>query len=528
MFKKPSFWLEKNLLVTVTASLVFVVAGLIGSSVALAAGPPAVNLGTAGNFAILSQAGITDIPTSAITGNVGTYPITGAAIGLTCPEVTGTIYSRNAAGPLPCRVTNATLLNTAVNNMGTAYTDAATRTPGVGPNLNVGAGTLAGQNFAPGTYTWGTPVTITGDITLTGTAADVWIFQISGTLNLANGIHVNLVGANPSNIFWQVADVTTLGTTSVFNGNILDKTLIALQTGAVLNGRALAQTQVTLDHSVITSPEVSTLPTPIFGSISGMKYNDTNGNGHKNSGEGGLSGWTINLMKAGSSSVLASTVTDGSGNYTFSNLGSANYKVSEVMQAGWKQTDHPGSVNIHSGTNSTHNDFGNRAQPIKVGPIHVTGAEDIGTCNNVWALDSFNKFYTISSASAAGAYNVKVEYRNGKFVSIAGISPGACEVSGGSGPGNGNTVGVGIKGTMEQLYNGTITGTLSGNSCTPAICVDTASILNTLFNPGWSWTILSDGGHWIWSNTYKARHHGTWFDTSVNWPFNDTGDITGS
>lgn len=440
--------------------------------------------------------------------------------------MTGTIYSRNAAGPLPCRVTDAAMLNTAVNNMGTAYTDAAGRTPGTGStNLNVGGGTLTGLNFVPGTYTWNTPgnVTITGDITLTGTATDVWIFQISGTLNLANGIHIILDGALPSNIYWQVAGVTTLGTTSVFNGNILDKTMIALQTGATLNGRALAQTQVTLDHSVITAPGGSTLPTPIFGSISGMKYNDLNGNGHKNSGEGGLSGWTINLMKAGSPVVLASTVTDGSGNYTFSNLGSANYKVSEVMQAGWKQTDHPDSVNIHSGFNSMHNDFGNHTQPIKVGPINVTGAEDIGTCNNVWALDSFNKFYTISANSVAGTYNVNVVYKNGTFVTQAGRSPGACEKV----ANNSHTIAAGITGTMKQEYDGTVTGTLSGNSCTPAICVDTASIVSTLFNPGWAWTILSDGGHWTWSNTYKAEHHGTWHDTSVNWPLNDTGDITG-
>jgi hypothetical protein len=80
---------------------------------------------------------------------------------------------------------------------------------------------------------------------------------------------------------------------------------------------------------------------------------------------------------------------------------------------------------------------------------------------------------------------------------------------------------------MKQEYNGTVTGTLSGNSCTPAICVDTTSILNTVFNGGWTWTILSGGGHWSWSNTYKAEHHGTWYDTSVNWPLNDTGDITG-
>ena len=63
-----------------------------------------------------------------------------------------------------------------------------------------------------------------------------------------------LAGALPKNIFWQVAGVTTLGTYSEFNGNILDQTMIALKTGATLNGRALAQTQVTLDANTITTP----------------------------------------------------------------------------------------------------------------------------------------------------------------------------------------------------------------------------------------------------------------------------------
>ncbi len=166
------------------------------------------------------------------------------------------------------------------------------------------------------------------------------------------------------------------------------------------------------------------------------------------------------------------------------------------------------------------------AGPIVVGPIAVTGQDDVGTCNNTWAEDSFNKTYTITNVSG-NTYSVHVVYTNGTFVTNAGYSPGACEVTGGNGPGNGNTVGAGITGTFTQVYDGTVTGTLSGNSCTPAICVDTTSILNTVFNTGWTWTILSDGGHWTWINTYQAGPQCTWFDTQVNWPHNDTGDITG-
>lgn len=83
-----------------------------------------LNLGTAGNFVILSKSGITDVPTSVITGNVGTSPITGAANHLTCKEVTGIIYSVDAAGPAPCSVKSPAKLTAAVSDMQTAYTNA--------------------------------------------------------------------------------------------------------------------------------------------------------------------------------------------------------------------------------------------------------------------------------------------------------------------------------------------------------------------------------------------------------------------
>ena len=161
--------------------------------------------------------------------------------------------------------------------------------------------------------------------------------------------------------------------------------------------------------------------------------------------------------------------------------------------------------------------------PIKVGPIAVVAQEDVGTCNNLWALDTFSKFYTIT-ANKNGSYSVQVNYKDGTFVTIAGSSPGACE----SGTDNGKTVAAGIMGKTHQEYNGTVIGTLSGNTCTPTICTDTTSILNRVFNPGWTWIILSDGGHWTWTNHYEAGKHGTWFDTSVNWPLKDRGDITGN
>ena len=211
-----------------------------------------VNLGTAGNFVILSKSGITNVPTSAITGNVGTSPITGAANHLTCKEVTGTIYSVDAAGPAPCSVKAPARLTAAIGDMQTAYTNAAGRVP---KYTGIGAGNIGGKTLVPGVYKWSTGVTIPTDITLKGSSTDVWIFQIAGTLNIASGKKVILTGgALPKNIFWQVAGKTTLGTTSHFEGTILSKTLIAMNTGASINGRLLAQTAVTLQKNVVKKP----------------------------------------------------------------------------------------------------------------------------------------------------------------------------------------------------------------------------------------------------------------------------------
>jgi hypothetical protein len=111
----------------------------------------AVNLGNAGNFVILSKTGITDVYKSAVTGDVGASPITDAAILLKCDEVTGTIYTVDAAGPLPSRVTDASKLTTAVDDMQNAYTDAAGRSKPY--YLNLGAGTIGAKTLTPGLYT---------------------------------------------------------------------------------------------------------------------------------------------------------------------------------------------------------------------------------------------------------------------------------------------------------------------------------------------------------------------------------------
>ncbi len=208
-----------------------------------------VNLGTAGNFTILTKSGITNVPTSSVKGDVGASPISaGTAILLTCSEVTGTIYSVDPAGPEPCTVTDASKLTVAVLDMETAYTDAAGR---ANPDfVDLGSGNLGGKTLTPGLYKFNSVVTIPTDITISGGSNDIWIFQISGTFNLSSATKIILAGgAQAKNIFWQISGAVTLGTYSHFEGNIIGKTNIAMQTGASINGRMLAQTAVTLQKN---------------------------------------------------------------------------------------------------------------------------------------------------------------------------------------------------------------------------------------------------------------------------------------
>ncbi len=221
----------------------------------------AVALGTDSNFAILAKSGISTTGNTSIVGDIGVSPaaasyITGFGLVLdgsgtfaTSSLVTGKVYAADYAPPTPNKMT------TAISDMEAAYTDLAGRTPVNYTDLY--AGIIGGKVLTPGIYKWSTGVTIPTDVTISGGANDVWIFQIAGTLDISSAKKVILSGAQAKNIYWVVAGQTTLGTTSVFNGNILDQTAIVINTGAKLNGRALAQTAVTLQGNNVVLPAVS-------------------------------------------------------------------------------------------------------------------------------------------------------------------------------------------------------------------------------------------------------------------------------
>ena len=145
-------------------------------------------------------------------------------------------------------------MTAAINDMATAFTDAAGRT--LPDFTELGTGNVSGKTLAPGLYKWGTDVLITSaGVTISGGANDVWIFQIAKNLTVNNSAIVTLSGgAQAKNIFWQVSGQATFGTAADFKGIILSQTLISMNSGAKLNGRALAQTAVTLIGTTITTP----------------------------------------------------------------------------------------------------------------------------------------------------------------------------------------------------------------------------------------------------------------------------------
>jgi uncharacterized protein (DUF2141 family) len=119
-----------------------------------------------------------------------------------------------------------------------------------------------------------------------------------------------------------------------------------------------------------------------LGTVSGTVFQDTNDNGVLDAGEPGLAGWTVDLEAVGGSTQL-STVTDASGNYSFSDLPAGTYSIHEVVQAGWMQTTaNPPDITVTGGSNFTGIDFGN-FQPgtisgMKFEDVNGNGMRDAG------------------------------------------------------------------------------------------------------------------------------------------------------
>jgi hypothetical protein len=198
-----------------------------------------VPLATAGNYAVIAGSTITNTGPSWITGQMALSP--GTSITNFPPGTSG----HQDVGPLNGAANQAKL------DLTTAYNNAAGQTP-----FTTISGDLGGLTLVAGTYR--TTGGLTGTLTLDGqgSSAGVWIFQQPSTLITATSARVSLInGAQPCDVFWQVGSSATIAVSTTFVGNIMALTSIAMQTGATLNGRAMAQTgAVTLDTNRIIQP----------------------------------------------------------------------------------------------------------------------------------------------------------------------------------------------------------------------------------------------------------------------------------
>jgi len=235
---------------------------------AVVSGETFVDLGTAGNFAILSKAGISTVPDSVITGDIGVSPIAATAItGFTLTLHSSTTYSTSGqvsghAMAADYTSPTSTKLTTAVSDMETAYTDAAGRgtslsTPLVN-YLNPGAGEIGGETLKPGVYTFDRDVTISNgplvfEVPAGGDPAKaVFIIKTSKSVKQAAATLVTLgPGVLASNIFWSVAQEFIMEDSAHMEGVLLVKTGVTMKTGSSLNGRVLAQTAVVLQVATV-------------------------------------------------------------------------------------------------------------------------------------------------------------------------------------------------------------------------------------------------------------------------------------
>lgn len=217
-----------------------------------------IDLRSAGQYVILAGAQISTAPPSTVTGDLGLSPAAASALTgfsltpdvthafATAPQVTGRLYAADDAAPIPAELTAA------MADMETAFADGAARTPEV---TGLGAGNIGGLTLAAGVYRWTGNLQISTDVHLSGSATDVWVFEIGQDLTLSDSVGVFVSdGALARNVFWVVSGGATLGALAHLEGVLLSQASISLGTEACVNGRLLAQSAVSLSSSLVIQP----------------------------------------------------------------------------------------------------------------------------------------------------------------------------------------------------------------------------------------------------------------------------------
>jgi uncharacterized protein with beta-barrel porin domain len=240
----------------------------------------AVNLGAAGNFAVLAGASVTNTGPTVITGtaanpgNVGVSP--GTAVNGFPPGI--------AVPPAVLHLNDALAIEAQIDLM-TAYNNLAARPT----TTNLTGQNLGGLTLTPGVYNFSAAAQLTGALTLNGMGNPnaVFIFNIGSSLTTASASSILLInGAQGGNVFWRVGSSATLGTTTAFTGDILAAANITLDAGASIScGAALAKTgAVTLDDNTIALCNLLAAPVggggvgptgvPLFASLLSANAND--------------------------------------------------------------------------------------------------------------------------------------------------------------------------------------------------------------------------------------------------------------
>ncbi|MDB6112936.1 MAG: hypothetical protein JWR69_4686 [Pedosphaera sp.] len=223
-----------------TRTLTSLLLGLTLPHQLLTAAEAPVALGSAANFGVLAGSTVTSSGATVVNGDLGLWPGTSVS-GFPPGTVTGTMH---VADPTA---------QAAQGDLTTAFNDAAGRSTAP---ISI-AGNIGGQTLPPGLYKSTSSLEISvGDLTLDGQGDPnaVFIFQIATTFVTTSGRQVILIGgAQAANVFWQVGTSATIGTTSGMKGTILADQSISIQTGATLQGRALARIAgVTLQGNGVT------------------------------------------------------------------------------------------------------------------------------------------------------------------------------------------------------------------------------------------------------------------------------------
>ncbi|MDO8528052.1 MAG: Ig-like domain-containing protein [Deltaproteobacteria bacterium] len=233
-----------------------------GTEAAQTVAQTVVPLGSSSTFAILASAAITSIPTSSVIGDIGLTPDAGSNLtGLTCSEITGTVYVTSAGGStLACQTISASILDTAKTDAATAFTNARDAVRGTPASIS---GNLNGLTLYPGLYESGTSLEISAGgilyLDAQGDADAIFVIRSETSITTLSTSQIVLTkGAKANNVYWTAGSAVTLGANSIMKGTFIAGTALTLQTGANLEGRALNQgasaAAISLDASTITVP----------------------------------------------------------------------------------------------------------------------------------------------------------------------------------------------------------------------------------------------------------------------------------